>query len=69
MNDVLCIPIFKSFIDCVDILLFNLDHIFKKSGLEVIDLQPAIVNSLKEIKDEGNYFIILFTTYIVILAI
>lgn len=48
-SDVLCIPIFQSYIDCVDILLFNLDHLFIRKGQEMVCLQPKLVNKLNEI--------------------
>lgn len=59
VSDVLSIPIFKSYIDYAVKLLSNLDHIFKKNGFEMISLQPAILNSLKGIKEEGNYYLLL----------
>ncbi|XP_022182347.1 uncharacterized protein LOC111042113 [Myzus persicae] len=55
-SDVLCIPIFQSYINCVDILLFNLEHIFLRRGEEMISLQPKLVNRLKEvIETEDKY--------------
>lgn len=55
-SEVLYIPIFKLYVGCVDALLYNLDHIFKKSGLETICLQPILVNNLKEVKEEEGKF-------------
>jgi len=57
-SDILCIPIFQSYINCVDKLLFNLDHIFMRRGREMISLQPKIINSLKEVEIEGNNYLL-----------
>jgi len=55
-SDVLCIPIFQSYIDCVDILLSNLDHVFIRRGMNMICLHPKLVNRLKEIiETDGKY--------------
>ncbi|XP_026817471.1 uncharacterized protein LOC113556613 isoform X2 [Rhopalosiphum maidis] len=54
-SDILCIPIFQSYIKCVDKLLSNLDHIFLRKGSEIISLQPNIINSLKEIETKGKF--------------
>lgn len=54
VSDILSIPIFRPFIDDVETLLYNLDHIFQKIGEEKINLQPTIVNNLKEVVEEGN---------------
>ncbi|CAH1731848.1 unnamed protein product [Aphis gossypii] len=54
-SDILCIPIFQSYINCVDKLLFNLDHLFIRKGREMISLQPKIINSLKEVEIEDKF--------------
>lgn len=55
VSDILCIPIFQSYTDCVDVLLFNLDHVFIRRGTEMISLQPKLVESLKEVDTEDKY--------------
>lgn len=57
-SNILCIPIFQSYINCVDKLLFNLDHLFIREGIEMIILQPKIINSLKEVEIEGNNYLL-----------
>lgn len=56
ISNILCVPIFKIYANSVDVLLFNLSHIFKKDGLEM-SLQPTLVNSVNEIIEEGKYFL------------
>lgn len=55
-SDVLCIPIFQSYIDCVDILLLNLDHVFIRRGAEMISLHPKLVNRLKELIETDDKY-------------
>jgi len=60
ISDVLSMHIFKPFINHVEKLIIYLSHIFETSNLEVIYLQPTIVNRLREIKEKGNN-LLLFT--------
>lgn len=53
-SNVLCIPLFRSFIIHTEALISNLDHIFRRNGLDMICLQQSLVKSLKEIKEEGK---------------
>lgn len=55
-SDVLCIPIFQAYIDCVDILLSNLDHIFMKRGAVMICLHPELVYRLKKIIETNDKY-------------
>lgn len=55
ISKVLFAPIFKSFSDSVEQLLFNLSHIFKKVGKDLITLQPNIVHCVKNIKEKHKF--------------
>ncbi|XP_060856292.1 uncharacterized protein LOC132934018 [Metopolophium dirhodum] len=55
-SDVLCIPIFQSYINCVDLLLSSLDHVFIRRGMKIISLHPRLVNGLKEIIETGDKY-------------
>lgn len=55
-SNVLCIPIFQSYIDCVDILLSKLDHVFIRRGIEMINLHPELVKRLKEIIETDDKY-------------
>jgi len=55
-SDVLCMPIFQSYIDRVDTLLSNLDHVFIRRGMEMISLHPKLVYRLKEIIETGDKY-------------
>jgi len=61
-STVLSFPIFNSFIDNVEILIWNLDHIFSNKGSEKIILRSIIVESVKKIKEEGNSIVLLCFT-------
>lgn len=53
LSDVMCYPIFKSFIDNYELLLYNLAHIFKRYGQELLCLQPRIVNKVQCLKEKS----------------
>lgn len=55
VSEVLYFPIFKPYIDCAEVILSNLDHIFKRSESDMISLQQKVLNNLKEVKEKGNY--------------
>ncbi|XP_050443222.1 uncharacterized protein LOC126847164 [Adelges cooleyi] len=54
-SKILCLSIFKPFVECVEPLLYNLDHIFKKIGSSII-LQQNIVDSINCIPKEIDKF-------------
>lgn len=54
-SNVLCFPIFESFNNRIDVLLYNLDHIFIRKNEEIIALQPVIQRTLNSlIEASGN---------------
>ncbi|XP_025414906.1 uncharacterized protein LOC112686707 [Sipha flava] len=54
-SNVLCIPLFRSLSIHTEALISNLDHIFQRNGLDMICLQPSLVKSLREIKEENKF--------------
>jgi len=57
VSDVLCIPIFNSLIANVEVLVYNLKHIFIIRKKYNICLQQTLMNNLKELKEESNLYI------------
>lgn len=54
-SDVLCAPIFKSFADSVDQVLYILNHIFIRVGSDIITLQTSIVDGVKHLEESDEY--------------
>lgn len=49
----MCYPIFQSFIDDYELLLYNLIHIFKKFGIEMMCLKPTILKNVQLLKEKS----------------
>ncbi|XP_050525426.1 uncharacterized protein LOC126896564 [Daktulosphaira vitifoliae] len=54
-SEILHLPIFKPFMDCVEPLLFNLDHIFKKCGNGVLMLNQHILENLNKLCEKDKF--------------